>query len=346
VPPVVTLLSPQDNTTFSDTNIELRYHIRRLSDEPITGLKVLLDGRPLGMTRGLERTPPQAETEQSLRITVPARDVEVGLIAENRYAASEPATVHLRWRGQEMNINKPILYVLAIGVSDYDNNSLDLNYAAQDALDFVKVLKEQQSDLYREILVKLLPDASKDEVLDGVEWIERQVTQQDVAIVFIAGHGINDINGHYYFLPRNFNEQGFKRTALAYHDIKNTLSALQGKALFFIDTSHTAELMSARRGVADVDKIANDLSSPENGVIVFASSTGKQSSQADQRWQNGAFTEALVEGLSGAADSSYDGKISINELDIYLSARVDALTNGQQKPMMAKPQTIEDFPIF
>ncbi|MEN8215971.1 MAG: caspase family protein [Pseudomonadota bacterium] len=333
VPPVVTLLSPQDKATFSDSNIELRYYIRRVSEEPITGFKVLVDGRPRA-TRGLERIPPQPESVQSLRITVPQRDVEVSLIVENRYAASEPATVRLRWRGRQRDMKKPRLYVLAIGVSDYDNNSLDLNYAAQDARDFVKVLGG--------LSVKLLADASKDEILDGLEWIERQVTQDDVAIVFFAGHGINDINGHYYFLPRNFNEQGFKRTALAYHDIKNTLTVLQGKVLFFIDTTHISHILG---GVADVDKIANDLSSAENGVVVFTSSTGKQTSQEDQRWQNGAFTEALVEGLSGAADSSHDGKITINELGLYLSNRVNALTNGKQRPMMAKPETIQDFPI-
>jgi len=336
VPPVVTLLSPEDKARFSNSTLEIRYRIRRVSKEPITTLKILLDGRPLKAIR--EKI--VSETEQRLQITVPQRDVEVSLIAENRYAASEPATVRLRWRGGKHQI-KPKLYILAIGVSDYDNNSLDLNYAAQDARDFVKVL-EQQNSLYREISVKLLVDASKNDILDGLEWIEQQVTQDDVAIIFVAGHGINDTNGHYYFLPRNFNEQSFKRTALAYHDIKNTLSVLQGKVLFFIDTSFKTVKQG---GVADIDKIANDLSSAENGIVVFASSTGKQSSQAEPGWQNGAFTEVLVEGLRGAADSNRDAKISLNELDSYLSTRVKALTNGKQNPMMAKPQTIQDFPI-
>jgi len=338
VPPVVTLLSPEDKARFSNSQLKIRYRIRRVSKEPITALKILLDGRPLKAIQ--EKI--VSETEQSLQITVPQRDVEVSLIAENRYAASEPATVRLRWRGRPSDINKPKLYILAIGVSDYDNNSLDLNYAAQDARDFVKVLKQQKS-LYREISVKLLVDASKDEILDGLEWIEGQVTQHDVAMIFVAGHGINDTNGHYYFLPRNFNEQSFKRTALAYHDIKNTLSVLQGKVLFFIDTSYVKTVKQG--GVADIDKIANDLSSAENGIVVFASSTGKQSSQADQRWQNGAFTEVLVEGLRGATDSNQDAKISLNELGSYLSTRVKALTKGKQNRMMAKPQTIQDFPV-
>ncbi|MEN8216339.1 MAG: hypothetical protein ABFS56_08170 [Pseudomonadota bacterium] len=93
---------------------------------------------------------------ESIWVTLPQRDVAISLIAENRYAASEPATAHLRWRKQQFVI-KPKLYVLAIGVSDYDNNHLDLDYAQ----DFVKVLKKQRS-LYREIKVQLLTDADKD----------------------------------------------------------------------------------------------------------------------------------------------------------------------------------------
>ncbi|MEN8215899.1 MAG: hypothetical protein ABFS56_05895 [Pseudomonadota bacterium] len=73
---------------------------------------------------------------------------------------------------------------------------------------------------------------------------------------------VNDDKGWYYFLPRDVNPKRLKSTAVAYHDIKDTMS------------------------------FANDLSSAENGVVVFTSSTGTQESMEDHRWQNGAFTEA------------------------------------------------------
>ncbi|MEN8216338.1 MAG: hypothetical protein ABFS56_08165 [Pseudomonadota bacterium] len=79
---------------------------------------------------------------------------------------------------------------------------------------------------------------------------------------------------------------------------------IRDKVLFFIDTCHSGNIMGAQRGVADIDQIANDLSSAENGVVVFTAATGKQSSQESKLWQNGAFTEALLEGLSGQADYS------------------------------------------
>jgi uncharacterized caspase-like protein len=91
--------------------------------------------------------------------------------------------------------------------------------------------------------------------------------------------------------------------------------------------------------------VVNELASAENGAVVFASSTGKQYSLEDDAWGNGAFTKALVEGLSGKADYSGKGTISINMLDLYLSERVKQLTGGKQTPTTTKPNTVPDFPI-
>jgi len=89
-----------------------------------------------------------------------------------------------------------------------------------------------------------------------------------------------------------------------------------------------------------------ELSSAENGAVVFTSSTGKQDSQEKPEWNNGAFTKALVEGIEGkAAHYSGKGRITINMLDLYISERVKELTRGNQTPATAKPSTMPDFPI-
>ncbi len=97
--------------------------------------------------------------------------------------------------------------------------------------------------------------------------------------------------------------------------------------------------------MVEIDKIAADLASAENGVVVFASCTGRQYSIEHDKWKNGAFTKALVEGLAGKADYTGDRKITINELDLYLSERVKVLTQGAQTPVTAKPKTVQDFPV-
>ncbi len=347
LPPIVTLLSPQDGTTFSGPEIELRYHIRSPSNEAYTSLKVLLDGRPLKIQDlGLQ----EEEIEQNLQLTLPPRNVEVSLIVENHYAASEPATVQLHWQGPQetaQSIPKPNLYVLAVGVSHYEDSTLKLNYAAQDVIDLEKVLKiQKQKALYREVKIKRLDNASKNDIFDGLDWLEHETTQNDVVMIFLAGHGINDDKGRYYFLPCDVNLQRFKSTTVPYHYLQEIVSSLPSKILFFLDTIYSAQVIGANYGMADVVKITNDLASIENGIVVFASSTGKQFSLENPNWQNGAFMEVLIEALNGFADSNKDNRISIHELDLYLSQRVKTLTNGSQTPIMIKPKTIQDFPVF
>jgi len=51
----------------------------------------------------------------------------------------------------------------------------------------------QEGGLYRQVDVRLLTDqqAIKDNIRDGLEWVQRQTTGRDVAMVFFAGRGVN-----------------------------------------------------------------------------------------------------------------------------------------------------------
>jgi len=105
------------------------------------------------------------------------------------------------------------------------------------------------------------------------------------------------------------------------------------------------DLVKSKGGALDVEKLANELSSTESGVIVYASSKGTQDSLESPDWKNGAFAKSIVEGLNGKADLNQDNKITSNELDVYLSERVKELTKGKQTPVTTKPKVIPDLPI-
>jgi WD40 repeat protein len=347
LPPVVTIVDPEDGSQVSSTSVTLHYTLRSPSGEPVTGVRAMVDGRPVSATRGV-RLVADEDDLQTITISLPARDSEVSLIAENRFAASVPASVHLVWdtaAPSEQFVAKPKLYVLAVGISAYQKPELKLGYAAKDAKDFSAVMQGQKDGLYRDVEIKLLTDAPKDNIEDGLDWLQRQVTSRDVGIIFLAGHGVDDPNGIYYFLPANADLARLKATGLAFSDVKNTVSSIAGKAILFVDTCHSGDILGARRGAADINAVVNELSSAENGVVVFTASTGRQYSLEDPKWQNGAFTKALVEGLDGKADYTGRGSITINMLDLYLAERVKELTNGEQTPATAKPSTVPDFPL-
>ncbi len=352
LPPVVEIVSPAADTAVNSTTVKLRYRVRTLADAPITGLRVRVNGQAVSAERALKLKTDNGDIRE-VDVTIPEQDSEIALFAENKNGISTPASLWVRWSGKKSAAAvqfKPKLYVLAVGVSKYKNPDYNLGLAAKDARDFAAVLQKQQGKLYGEVVVKLLTDdnAIKDEVLDGLEWLKQQVTARDVGMMFIAGHGMNDNQGKYFFLPHNADPDKLLRTGVAQTDIRDTLNSLAGKAVFFVDTCHAGNALgtSKTRAVGgSTDAFVNELSSAENGVVVFTSSTGKQLSQENAAWGNGAFTKAVVEGLSGKADFAKNGKITHVGLNYYVTERVKELTHGQQSPKAIAPDGVTDFPI-
>jgi len=168
-----------------------------------------------------------------------------------------------------------------------------------------------------------------------------------VAVLFFAGHGINDAMGDFYFLPVEADLEKLKRTGISQFDITATVSAIAGKVLVFMDACHSGNLMekSKRRGIVVVSPVVNELASAENGAVVFSSATGRQYALENTAWGNGAFTKGVVEGLQGKADYRATGRITLNMLDLYISERVKELTQGQQTPTTVKPPNVPDFPV-
>ena len=346
LPPVVAIGSPVDGAEVSTASLKVQYSAR--SQEALSRLKVLVDGRPVSV-EGIGQAP---KASGELSVPIPSRDCEVSVIAENRHAVSEPATIRLRWKGaaaREAFEVKPKLYVLAVGVSAYQDPDMRLNMAAKDALDFGAVWNDQHGRLYSGVELKTLTDAqaSKGNILDGLEWLQRQTTAKDIAVLFFAGHGINDTTGVFYFLPVDAELEKLKRTGIAQADITATVAGIAGKVLVFMDACHSGNLMGKlqRRGVVVVSAVVNELASAENGAVVFSAATGRQYALENAEWGNGAFTKGVVEGIRGKADYTSTGRITVNMLDLYVSERVKNLTKGQQTPTTVKPPNVPDFPV-
>jgi hypothetical protein len=367
LPPVVELLDATQVVT-AETAITVRVALRTPADAPVTGIRARVNGQTVttGNSRDLAIKPATGQSRlltqadstpvpgdvREIKITVPAEDCDVLIFAENRNGVSTPAYVNVAWNGKGTATQpapaKPKLYVLAVGVSDYENPDYRLKFAAKDASDFTTVLKAQRNRLYRDVEVRLLTDraATRDAVVEGLEWLQKQVTARDVGMLFLSGHGVNASDGTYYFAPTNFDANSVKRTGVIFTEIKDTLSAMAGKAVFFVDTCHSGNVLGGgRRGLMDLNAVVNELTSSENGVVVFSSATGREAAFENESWGNGAFTLALVEGVRGKADSTHTGRVTYRSLDYYISERVKELTAGRQHPVTQAPGGVPDFPI-
>jgi hypothetical protein len=362
LPPVVTITGPAAGTRFSGPEVTLDYKVRSPSGLAVDAVEVLIDGRPAAESRGLRRTDTVAAGE-SRRVTVPVppKDVELSLIARAGTLASEPARIRFAYAGQsarliQADVLKPKLYVLAVGVADYVDPNLRLGLAGKDATDFAAAMRAQEGGLYGTVLVKPLVDraATHDAVLEGLEWLEKQVTSRDIGVVFLAGHGIVDEGGRFWYLPADATPEKLRARGISKEEIRASLARLAGKAVLFLDACHAAgvakEAVGApremARGDVDINGVVSEFAASENGVVVFGSSTGRETSMERDDWGNGAFTKALVEGIAqGKAALLATGAVTLSELDAYVAERVKQLTEGRQHPVMAKPATITNFPF-
>jgi WD40 repeat protein len=349
-PPVIQLVDPVDQIEARQSDLTIRYRVRTPAGGAVTSLRVLVDSRPVAAAKGQgARVTAENQAEGTVQVALPPRDCVIELIAENANGPSVPAVLRVNWRGvKPEDIFKPTLYVLAVGVNRYQSAELDpLRYAAKDARDFAAAWQRQKGHLYREVVIKLLTDedATKNSVLAGFDWLSNSATSRDVAVVLLSGHGLNDRTGrNYFYMTSNSQPNNLLSTAVSFADIRTVVENLPCKVAFFLDTCHSGAALGTKGG-PNVTEVLNELSSAENGAVVFASSTGRQRSLEKDEWRNGAFTKAVVEGLNGKADVLQDGRITLSSLDLWIANRVKELTGGQQAPVMLKPGQAPNYPL-
>ena len=334
-PPQVSIVQPINGTVFDGVQVKVDYIV---TGTTVNSVRIQLDDRPVQLLTDVRIG------QNTAMVDVPPRDCKISVVVRNEFGESAPAVVHLK---RSDHIFKPKLYVLSVGVSKYFNPDLQLHFAAKDAVDFSQAMLRQEGLLYEKVELRLLTDeyASAENIRDGLNWLQTQTTQHDVAMLYMAGHGINNNIGDFYFMPVNADVERLNATCVSYREIKRTIDANAGKLLVFMDACHSGNMMGNTQRAAMLSMAIAELTGADNGAVVFTSSTGRQFSLENPTWGNGAFTKALVEGLNGAADLFGRQTITVKNLDSYITNRVKDLTNGQQSPTTIIPSSVPDFPL-
>ena len=354
--PIVQIRDPSDSSTADRQELAITYTARMPTSDPILRVEAQVDGTKVTDSEDQELLTQGDTRVGKLKVKLPQHDAVLSVIAYNTNGASEPASIQVLWRGPGVEA-KPKLYILAIGISHYKSGNTDkdlnLHFAAKDADDFVAALKAQKGGLYEDVITHAPGGSLRDEaatkqaIVEELDWIEHAPTSSDVAMVFISGHGVKTPDQRYRFLPYDYDPAHTEYTTIADFELQQYLAKIGTKKLFFFDTCFSAGVLFKNNKATgfqpDVDRFANELRAAENGVVVFASSTGNQLSHEDEAWKNGAFTKAVVEGVSGKAARPQAHAISISDLEGYVAHRVSELTKGDQTPMTAKPETVQDF---
>lgn len=272
------------------------------------------------------------------------------------------------------------LYIIAIGVSSYENEKFNLKYPAKDADDIIAQLGSAK-ELYDKINIIKLENtlATKNNILSLKDSL-KNLKIEDVVIFFIAGHGILDTKFDYYFGTYNIDFDNPSANGLSYDELDNLIGSITAlKKLLIMDTCHSGEIdkdeiqeknnknTKSDDGEIKFRAVGTEISFKEGfgvtnsvnlmqdlfadirkgtGITVISSAGGAEFAIEGDKWNNGLFTYCLLDGLSyKKADSNYDGKIVVSELRDYVYKKVTELSNGSQKPTARAQNLTMDYRI-
>ncbi len=343
-PPIVVVQSPGDASTFRAPEVTIEYDIHPATeDQAITKVEHLVNGAA-SSTRLLAGGGAGKITSHKLSLTLPPKDATVCLVGYAGDKASEPACRRLRWDGPKPGQEDlKRLRALFVGVNKYANVR-ELKLANKDAADLAALFKAHEGRSYSKVEAKVLTDATRLDVIDGLEWLEKGSEGNDVNLLFLAGHGTTDERQQFYFMAADSDPEKLRGTAIGRDDILRTIRALRGIRVVMLDTCRAgagsdAAALAAPSAV-DMNKGANEIGDKSLGVLLYASAQARQVSLEYPEWGNGAFTKAMIEGLGGAADSGKLGYVDSEELSLYVRRRVMALAKEKgllQEPVRVKP---------
>jgi hypothetical protein len=183
LPPALDLVSAP--TRFASDYVTIQYRVRAPADAPMIGdprIKVNGEWQP----KSRAATQLAADGTRNLIVgPLPPHDSTVEIYADNRNARSVPLILALKWDGRaalapgEQGVaaaHKPRLFVLAVGVSQYQRPDLKLNFADHDAEQFVAAMEAQRGKRYAEVITKLLVngEATSASVKAGLTWLASQ----------------------------------------------------------------------------------------------------------------------------------------------------------------------------
>jgi WD40 repeat protein len=354
--------------TFSSEALEIEYELRSPSGRTVESIEFLINGKAKERFALNPRSanPTQSRTGVLKVSELPKNDIEIALIAWTGEQASEQTKFRLTWAGPpEVVKPKPKLNALIIGVSEYSEKKLKLNFAAKDARDIADKLQEQKGKTYADVQIKLITadanntnNATRESILDGLDWLEKQATKpgpEDVSIVYLAGHGATDAYGSYWFLPSNVDTTELRKTGVSQEEIERTLGRIKSYVLLLLDTCYSGRVLEQLGLKLGISPLINRVI--DRGVIAYSSSYGTEESWeggnlGNLNLKNGLFTMAILEGLFEyqdgrlKADQNNEGSVRPPDLDSYVGARVRKLSNGRQNPIMVRPSAVPNFRII
>jgi len=361
-PPAITILSPKQGTTVTgngkvDIAVSITDKNRSIEDIRILVNGVRIGSEELSAVTGTSGLTPQEGgltvrgNQRTVQFSVPVSLVERGnnrieVMAFNGISwghSGYMGSVDVVWQPPaNMEVPLPNLWVLAVGVTKYDNagtellqyngaDHLNLNYTGNDVRELIKSFKAQEGKRYKTVNYRMLIEGEIEPTAANVhEQIKflQGADQRDVVLLFMSGHGLSE-GDRFYFLTKDAvinNNVIDPNHAITDQTLKEILNA-PGRRLIFID--------ACQSGGMDINSFMYSLR--RTNAFMLSSSEGDKPSY--ELWRlglpggpqgHGAFAYSIINGLNGYARPRADANISVLQLSGYVLNRVREETKTQR----------------
>jgi WD40 repeat protein len=310
-------------------------------------------------------------------LLLPGEDNEIEVLAFNSEGYLRSRGLKMAYRPPPLaDAERPQLWALVIGVSDYRGDAIDLRFAAKDARDFAQAIEVAGGRLFgaERVHVRALwsdhaeeqpvgetapPVAVELPTLANVRkaLVDMQRAKPgDVLVVYLAGHGVT-FGNDFYLLASDAQSAELRdpavrgQVALSSDEMTELIKKIPAlKQVLVLDTCAAGRLVERlieKRDVPSNQIRAIERLKDRTGMYVLAGCASDAVSYEATRFGQGVLTYSLLLGMRGAAlrDEAF---VDVSQLFNFAVERVPDLARdigGIQEPRMAAPRGGRSFDI-
>ena len=229
-------------------------------------------------------------------------------------------------------INKnATLHLIVVGINDYQNKSMSLNYAMADATSFKEELEKDAKTIIANIKTHFVSNNSADKagITNAFKQVQKDAKAQDVFVFYYAGHGVIGKDKEFYLVPTDVSDLKNVQTEL---EQKGIASKLLQQYAIDIQAQKQLFILDACQSAGAFEKLLSNDGNQQKSLAVVARSTGTHWIAASGAMQfanefsslgHGVFTYVLLQALKGEAANNK--MITVNGLKNFLQVQVPLL---------------------
>ena len=201
-------------------------------------------------------------------------------------------------------------WALIVGISKFNDEKINLKFAAKDATDFANFLIKHENFAADHVLLLTDDKATRKNILEslGSKWLPRLAMPSDLVVLYFSTHGSpSDIDegGVNYLIAHDTEVDNLYATGIPMQDLVRMIKGRvhSDRIVIFLDACHSGATTADGKGIVRVSNIDADEVVQGTGQLVISSSAPNERSWESKNETNGVFTKHLIAALSkdGAA---------------------------------------------